>query len=576
MALLLRRDFISLLFCFVIIKCILISNGKKINNIKPYNITNVSKNKKINVKIESFSNYSSHEQKNFIGKDFIYKELDDERKFFLKIIFIIFMIISIISIILICIDLNEDKKNIKKYNLTINLKANEEYKQLKKTFIARSQCSFSFFLMKYIYPPLSIFYIYNYDYPRYIRFVISIIQYLINAFFCICIVYIPIYYSSNHDQKGPFLGIVLIKVFFIFFFLIIYHFICDLIVRYLLNYDEKNRNIFKSKYENLRKYVYYSIKKDILFNSKWRTIRNRIISYNRICGKSILINKKLDKYGKYAMNKIIYKTNNINKISNYVSCNSLTIGQERDFEINSELSERLLPPSNSLNPKIKESNKLKNNINNSISLIKENFKNNDNLYIIKSIESFSFSKFGINNMKLKSVQKIEDIKNRYIINKNEIKYDETLDVHSYVKTYDNLEIEALENYTYISTDKMINKLNKINSNSNRILINLFINFILFIFLILITQGLFHLYFQTKSVFHLFYIFISTIFIGNLIIYFLICFITPCLISKYYGKRKKNCLNKLIFKLFIEKHILYLYKMRLLLIKYHKEFDYMDK
>ena len=458
------------------------------------------------------------------------------------------MIISIISIILICIDLYEDKKNIKKYNLTINLKANEEYKKLKKTFIARSQFNFSLFLMKYIYPPLSLFYIYNYDYPRYIRFVISIIQYLISAFFCICIVYIPIYWSNpnikNDDNQGPTVDIILIKIFFSIVFLMFYRFIYHLIVRYLLNYDDKNRNIFKSKYENLRKYVYYSIKKDILFNSKWRTIRNRIISYNRICGNSILINKKLDKYGKYAVNKIMYKTSNINKISNYLSCNSLTIGQERDFETKSDLSERLLPPSNSLNPKIKESKNLKNNINSSISQIKENFKNNDNLYIIKSIESFSFSKFGINNMKLKSVQKIEDIKNRYIINKNEIKYDETLDVHSYVKTYDNLEIEALENYTYISTDKMINKLNKINSNSNRILINLFINFILLIFLLLITQGLFHLYFQTKSVFHLFYIFISTIFIGNLIIYFLICFITPCLISKYYGKKKKKLLKQI--------------------------------
>ena len=42
------------------------------------------------------------------------------------------------------------------------------------------------------------------------------------------------------------------------------------------------------------------------------------------------------------------------------------------------------------------------------------------------------------------------------------------------------------------------------------------------------------------------------------------------------KEKKNCLNKLIFKLFIEKHILYLYKMRLLITKYHKEFEYIDK
>ena len=540
MALLFKRDFISLLYCFLIIKCFLISNGKKINNTKQYNTTNLSKNKNTSLKIESFSNYSSHEQRNLIGHDFIYAKFDDKQKI-LKINFIIFMIIAIISIILICIDLHEDKKYTKLFNLTMNLKANEEYKKLRKTYIARSRCHFSFFLMKYIYPLLSIFYIYNYDYPRYIRFVISFIKYLLNVFFCICIFYIPFYYDKNNTIE------LLIKIPFIIVFIIIYHFISNLVVRYLLNYDEKNRNIFKTKYENMRKYAYYSIKKDILFNSKWRTIRNRILSYNRICGNSILMNKKLDKYGKYAMNKIMYKTGNINnKIKNNYSVNTLTISQIRDLEINNDLSEKLLPSSNSLIPKIKRPNNIKNN-NNKISLINEDFKNNNNLYIINCVESFSFSKFGINNMKLKSVQKIEEIRNRYIINKNEMKYDETLDIHAYVKTYDNLEIEALDNYTYISTDKMINKLNKINANSNRILINIFINFILLILLILITQGLFHLYFQIQLNNDLqkdFWLFFYTIFIGNLFLHFIICFIIPCLISKYYGKRKKKLFKQI--------------------------------
>ena len=44
--------------------------------------------------------------------------------------------------------------------------------------------------------------------------------------------------------------------------------------------------------------------------------------------------------------------------------------------------------------------------------------------ISKGAEPFSFSKYGINNMKLKTVKKIEDIKNRYINKKKEIKFDE--------------------------------------------------------------------------------------------------------------------------------------------------------
>ena len=60
-------------------------------------------------------------------------------------------------------------------------------------------------------------------------------------------------------------------------------------------------------------------------------------------------------------------------------------------------------------------------------------------------------------MKLKTLKKIEDIRNRYIANRNKIKYDETLDVDAYVKTFDNLDLDALEYYTSISTDVIINK-----------------------------------------------------------------------------------------------------------------------
>ena len=79
--------------------------------------------------------------------------------------------------------------------------------------------------------------------------------------------------------------------------------ISDLIISYLLDFIIIRRNIIKPKLENLRKYVYYTIKKDVLFNSKWHALRNRMLTYFRICGNSILIKKKIDKYGKYVNNK---------------------------------------------------------------------------------------------------------------------------------------------------------------------------------------------------------------------------------------------------------------------------------
>ena len=61
-------------------------------------------------------------------------------------------------------------------------------------------------------------------------------------------------------------------------------------------------------------------------------------------------------------------------------------------------------------------------------------------------------------MKLKTVKKIEDIKNRYINKKKEIKFDETVEIDKEVKIFENLDIESLEGYTYISTDAMIDKI----------------------------------------------------------------------------------------------------------------------
>lgn len=51
-----------------------------------------------------------------------------------------------------------------------------------------------------------------------------------------------------------------------------------------------------------------------------------------------------------------------------------------------------------------------------------------NLYIEKGVESFTFSKLGQNNLRLKTVKRIEDIRNRYILNTNELNFDETLEV----------------------------------------------------------------------------------------------------------------------------------------------------
>ena len=191
-------------------------------------------------------------------------------------------------------------------------------------------------------------------------------------------------------------------------------------------------------------------------------------------------------------------------------------------------------------------------------------------------------------MKLKTVKKIEDIRNRYIMAKN-TKFDDSLYDDANVKTFDNLEIEALENYTYISTDEMINKLNNSNINSNKVFLNIFRNIILLILFLLVTIGIylsFLLILQEKEEGKgkeeeekgkpFFIFFLIGLFISDFFIYYIISLFIAIRLPKLYGYKKKNWFNKLLFKIFIEKYIVYFYRIRLLLIKYHKEFEFINK
>jgi hypothetical protein len=345
-------------------------------------------------------------------------------------------------------------------------------------------------------------------------------------------------------------------------------------MNYLLDFTQLRRKIYKNKYENLRKYVYYVIKKDILFNSKWHLIRNRIFTYCRICGPLLLPKCKRNKYEMYSINKTGSIRGNSSQLLS--SINSSFLSNDEYSSENSGLKERLLPYNNipikrsifiNKNEVLaKHKNMLKNN---------ENDKN-ENLYITEGAEPFTFSKYGINNMKYKTLKKLEGIRNRYIINKTVIKYDNQLDIDANIKTYKNLEIEALDNYTYLSTDSIINKINTINSNSSKIIFNIFVNVILILFLILVNFGLtlsIYLYKVTKKNDYIINIFIGMI-IYDFIIYLLLCLVISFFL--FYSHKNKSCFSKFIFNCLIEKYIRYLYKIRLLMIKYKKDLNFIDR
>ena len=66
------------------------------------------------------------------------------------------------------------------------------------------------------------------------------------------------------------------------------------------------------------------------------------------------------------------------------------------------------------------------------------------------------------------------------------------------------------------------------------------------------------------------------FLINFIIHRVICIFIAFTLPKFYGKKKRNCCYKLIFNVFYEKYIRYLYRIRLLIAKYQKELNFIEK
>ena len=490
-----------------------------------------------------------------------------------------FLLVPALSIILILIDMKQDKTIKKNIGLPSNEKVKNEYNLFKKSFIISAKYLFSWFLFKYHYPITNIIFVYNYNHPRYIRLIIYITTILFNTLI-ISILLIQIMGQSIYSYYN-FVNI-LVSLIFTFIISIIMDFALNFISKFIFEFHLIRREIFKTKLEILRRYIYYVVKKDILFNSKWHLIRNRMITYYRLCGPLLLNQVKKNKYQRYVKNKLKEpaRENALFSISEDKSFNNSS------FLINTLNKSDILKEVNEIDTKenkIEISNKKRKSA--ELEDIKEKLNEKDKkskFRISKGAEPFSFSKYGINNMKLKTVKKIEDIKNRYINKKKEIKFDETIEIDKEVKIFENLDIESLEGYTYISTDAMIDKINIIKTNSNKMIINIFTNVILLIIMLLVNLALLILELGETARnpnnpirgFFLVIFFYSIII--NFIIHKVICLFIAFSIHKFYGKKKRNCCYKLIFNIYYEKYIRYLYRIRLLITKYQKELNFIEK
>ena len=229
-----------------------------------------------------------------------------------------------------------------------------------------------------------------------------------------------------------------------------------------------------------------------------------------------------------------FSNNTLNKTQILKDLNEISINEINTNELNNENINQAKAPSSF--PKI-DNNKL-------INKYEEKDKINDKekkmkFRISKGAESFSFSKFGVNNMKLKTVKRIEDIRNRYMNKKKDVKFDETLEIEQDINILLVL-IMLLINFSLMILQ--IGEVAKNNNNIPRLLLMITIeNFLI-----------------------------------NFIIHRVICIFIAFTLPKLYGKKKRNCCYKLIFNVFYEKYIRYLYRIRLLIAKYQKELNFIEK
>ena len=568
------------IYCFVFITCIYIPEIEvKKNNLLSNKDNNLEYNKNDNkfipdyINLDVIINKENDSSTNSTDKSETTHNLFGSIKLLpfnylhLTISFIIFPIVSLIFLLY---DIKEDKNLLNKHYLSAREKAREDYTEFKNSFITKGKYFFSWFVMKYEYPLTNALFVYNYNHPRYLRFMLFLIRIFLNTLIVIFILFKFLSGINNIMNYTKFvkyrshLNTVFISIAISFLMHIFY----GNIINSIFEYDKKRRTIFKEKLENLRKYVYNVIKSDILLNSKWHTIKTRMIVFSRICGTTILnkLRNNTNKYKIYTEHK--QKNSKVVRVSRSVKPNNnafITEGEE-------VTKGRLLSYSSSKTITSLPENEIAH---------KKSFSGNNKnkLLITKGVEPFSFSRFGVNNLKLKTLKKIEYIKNRYIKIKNVV-YGERMDIDSYEKTFDNLSIEELESYTYISTEAMISKLKHINTSWTKLLKNLITNIILFIILVMINVGLVLLSTYKVGIKNeaknkpkwLMEIFLVS-FTIDVIFFYVKCFYISIRIANLYGKKVSNCFYKLLFNLFVEKYLRYLYRMRLLIMKYKKELDF---
>ena len=550
-------------------------------------------------------------------------------KISLILIFIIILLIFVPGCIYLLYDIRNDIKRLDINIMTFSEKIKQKYLQVK--ILNRSSIfSFAFYTTFFQFPFLSPLRICNYRSPKYIKHFIIILSIFYGFIVSLSFFYIfvpskerkvlidkrdinnPNFEINDIDSFIKYIkrGLIFSIIGVILTRIIIY------IFGIILNYNKDELIYWREMKTIFTNYITNEIKGNVLLGPTWNKIKTRMIAYINICGDYILrkIKKKNDKSNKNFENYL-------SKIEKASERTSGTCELFPSFDIEegikldtsdskSNKSGNYRPPSigsiksnNSSKNKSKRYNLNVETINNSD--IKSS-KNTDSLNSKKAnLKVVNTDKFQLYSTKIKKNKaitknnKFERIKNKYICTrKNKVLYEIEIDsmsenMNSSHEYYAQLDIENEINFSYFPIQEFITNetLNYHSENTwvttklnlkfkpegywHLIIINALLFFLLFI-LIIIIFSLDKLFLDYFGIFIIKAWLISCVTIYFVIypfLYYIKNLIGSFLLFNCYHLKNRAIFYKILFGLFVNKTMIYIFKVRNYITKYKNELDY---
>ena len=532
----------------------------------------------------------------------------DKIKFINKYsLFIIYLFIFLLLIPIICFLATDFIKNTKIINDTVSIPdINDEdnelktnYKKIKK-YSKAGMFKFIFYLSLSKFPVFSEFNIFiNNSSPLFIRHLIICNGFYLGIIFpLIPFYFIPFaekqifmdqrdinYDDDNHQEIKPekylILSIIFALIGIIFGNTFIYIFFK------ILKFEKEEIKIWSRIKELCKDYVYNKIKSEVLLGAIWKKIKFRIEAYYYICGSYILPKKKKnDKFNQYLKN---ISKNSLDYGGDAALNGSINIKFSKSKKsihepllIKEDENENLIDNNKIINDDeekvVKNRKRTKNSMHsNSSELYKKYFE--FNYMKINKTDNFIFDN-NLNDKSRKKIAKFEGIRNKYICGARKRGIDDELFDSGENKGY--FIIKEIS-YTYISIDSFSSLINDNNEEKgiNKTIYNYIIIsgilFFIFIILLILVLVLLNILLERFGTFFLRTWIIPAILIItflNFIFYYIKMCIGTILLFKYYHIRNSKWIVKCLFWIFVDKIMINKYKVRNLITKYQKEFNYL--